>query len=278
MAFPAKDTSIADGLWAKYRRNKNTVNRNKLAVFYMPLIRTAARRVSGKLNGNNTTSTFYAENDLISYGAFGLFQAIDRYDSVQTDVPFGVYALNRIVGSIYDEMRMVSWLPRNQFTDMRRVNAARDYLSSANMPQTDASMAMQLGMTMPEARKLLASTDASTVPITLETSVNENGILTLSGLLVDSHLDPSMVAANTSEHESMVDAISQLHGQEASVIQMYTYENMTMARIGTMMGVTESRVCQIHKKAVAHLRNIMNKKMVVTSKHNLNKRRAYNRV
>lgn len=244
---------MSDQLWSEYKQSGDRQLRDQLIVLYTPLVRYVANRVSAGLPQS------IEQGDLVSYGMFGLIDAIEKFD-VSRSTKFEAYAIARIRGSIIDELRSMDWVPRSVRSKARTVEQAYAVLESGlgRLP-TDAEMAAYLDM--PEAELLKLFGQISYVGLAaLDEGVSgwyERGEVVTLG---DTIADREPVALSAAEVEQMrrvlAGTIAQLTIRERVVLTLYYYENLTLAQVGEVMGVTESRVCQIHTKAITRLQSV----------------------
>jgi RNA polymerase sigma factor for flagellar operon FliA len=239
-----------DELWEEYKRSGSKELRDKLIVRYSPLVKYVAGRVAVGLP--NTID----QSDLVSYGIFGLIDAIDKYDHRRA-VKFETYAITRIKGAIIDELRSIDWVPRSVRAKARAIERAYAKLEHQLMRSpTDAEVAAELGVT--EAELQAQFSQISFVGIVALDDVLSGGergeSTTLGDTLPDRHEGPVAAYEVEEMKQILAGAINGLGDREKIVLSLYYYEGLTLAEIGQVLGVTESRVCQIHTKAVLQLR------------------------
>jgi RNA polymerase sigma factor for flagellar operon FliA len=198
------------------------------------------------------------ENDLVSYGLLGLIGAIERYDP-DRDVKFETYAIARIKGSIIDELRAMDWVPRSVRARARDIERAIAKLEARlHRAPTDAEIAGELNVSEDELNDSLTDISRSSIA-----ALDELWTISSSGgdqvALIDtiedtSGPDPQGALAQTELREALGEAIARLPEREKIVITLYYYEELTLREIGEVLGVTESRVSQLHTKAVLRLK------------------------
>jgi RNA polymerase sigma factor for flagellar operon FliA len=237
-------------LWAEYKETGARELRDQLIVQYAPVVKYVAGRVSVGLPRH------VDESDLASYGMIGLIDAIERFDPVR-NVKFETYAIPRIKGSIIDELRSIDWVPRSVRTKARAVEQSYAKLQSTlHRTPHDAEVAADLQMTDGEFQNVLRQ--VSFVGVAALDEVFRGGDRsersTLGETLADSGAGPMATFEVKETKEALIFAISQMGDREKTVLTLYYYEGLTLAEIGEILGVTESRVCQIHTKAVLQLR------------------------
>lgn len=240
------------GLWNKYKQTGDRKSRDALIIEFSPLVRQVAARVGAGLPSQ------VEHADLISYGVFGLIDAIDKYDP-ERPVKFETYAISRIRGAIIDELRSLDWIPRSIRSRAREVERAHTELEAKlHRTPTDSEMAEHLEITPQEYR--VTMNRLSTVNMVALDEVTSSGsdrteAMTLLDTLHDtSALDPARSMESEETKFLLARAIDQLGEREKFVLTLYYFENMTLAEIGEVLGVTESRISQMHSKAVAQLR------------------------
>jgi RNA polymerase sigma factor for flagellar operon FliA len=237
-------------LWSEYKRTGARDLRDQLIVQYAPVVKYVAGRVSVGLPRH------VDESDLASYGMIGLIDAIERFDPVR-NVKFETYAIPRIKGAIIDELRSIDWVPRSVRTKARAVEQSYAKLQGVlHRTPLDTEVAADLDMTDGEFQNVLRQ--VSFVGVAALDEVFRGGDRsersTLGETLADSGAGPMATFEVKETKEALIYAISQMGQREKTVLTLYYYEGLTLAEIGEILGVTESRVCQIHTKAVLQLR------------------------
>jgi RNA polymerase sigma factor for flagellar operon FliA len=199
------------------------------------------------------------EADLISYGLGGLISAIERFDLTR-EIKFETYAITRIRGAIIDELRNLDWVPRSVRARAREIERANVKLESKlQRAPTDEEMASELGVGVDEFQGSLLQISNSTIVALDElwnVSDSTGDQISLLDTLPDRGApDPQAVVDQTELRDRIADAIAALPEREKLVVALYYYENLTLREIGEVLGVTESRVSQLHTKAVLRLRS-----------------------
>ena len=199
------------------------------------------------------------EADLISYGLIGLINAIERFD-VSREIKFETYAITRIKGAIIDELRALDWVPRSVRARAREIERAHAKLEHRlHRTPTDEEMARELNLSVEEFQESLVKISNSTVVALDElwaVSDSSGDQVSLLDTLHDPDApDPQQILDASELKDRLADAISALPEREKLVIALYYYENLTLREIGEVLGVTESRVSQLHTKAVIGLRS-----------------------
>jgi RNA polymerase sigma factor FliA len=224
-----------------------------LVVAYSPLVKYVAGRMASGL------PTHVEEADLISYGLIGLISAIERFE-LEREIKFETYAIPRIRGAIIDELRALDWVPRSVRAKARQIERANVKLEhKLQRPPTDEEMAAELDMEMEDFQEALIQISNSTIAALDElwtVSDSSGDQISLLDTLQDPGApDPAKAADATDLKDRVADAIARLPEREKLVIALYYYENLTLREIGEVLGVTESRVSQLHTKAVLRLRS-----------------------
>ena len=257
----AVDTEVAevarveDGValaWNRYKSSGSSEARDQLILHYSPLVKYVAGRVAVGLPAN------IEQADLMSYGIFGLIDAIDKFDRTK-NVKFETYAISRIRGAIIDELRAIDWVPRSVRFKAREVEKAYATLENRlKRPPSDAEIAQELEMSIDELNHVYTQlSNVSLIALDEITSGDgEKGDkLSLLDTLEDTKTASPMEAFESEEmREILVQAVNKLSEREKKVVTFYYFAGLTLAEIGQVLGVTESRVCQIHTKAVLALR------------------------
>ena len=238
-------------LWDEYKKTNERRLRDQLIVMYSPLVKYVAARVAVGLPQHVDGS------DLVSYGIIGLIDAIDRFNPVR-QVKFETYAIPRIRGAIIDELRAIDWVPRSVRAKARAVEQAYASLEASLLrTPTDAEVATELGISEPELQEILRQISFVGVAALDEVFMvggDRADRTTLGDTIPDSTAGPVAMFEDKESKEILAQAIMQLGERERTVLSLYYYEGLTLAEIGEILGVTESRVCQIHTKAVLQLR------------------------
>jgi RNA polymerase sigma factor for flagellar operon FliA len=198
------------------------------------------------------------EADLISYGLGGLISAIERFE-LEREIKFETYAITRIKGAIIDELRSLDWVPRSVRSRAREIERANSKLEhKLQRAPSDEEMAGELSMSTDEFQEALLQISNSTVAALDElwtvSDASGDQVSLLDTLQDPDAPDPAQVMDQTDLKDRVADAIARLPEREKLVVALYYYENLTLREIGEVLGVTESRVSQLHTKAVLRLR------------------------
>jgi RNA polymerase sigma factor for flagellar operon FliA len=199
------------------------------------------------------------EADLISYGLIGLINAIERFE-LEREIKFETYAITRIKGAIIDELRALDWVPRSVRARAREIEKVHAKLEHRlHRTPSDEEMARELQMPVEEFQEILVKISNSTVVALDElwaVSDSSGDAVSLLDTLHDPDApDPQQMLAASELKDRLADAIAALPEREKLVIALYYYENLTLREIGEVLGVTESRISQLHTKAVLRLKS-----------------------
>ena len=246
------EDSRAKDLWRRYKQNGDMDARDRLILGYSPLVKYVAGRMGSGLPAH------IEEADLISYGLLGLIGALERFDPGR-EIKFETYAIPRIKGSIIDELRSLDWVPRSVRSKARAIERVCARLENQlQRAPTDEEIAAELDLTMSEFHHALGQI-ANTSMVALDElwaiSGSEGDSASLIDTLEDpkSH-DPSRMLDLSEMKTRLALAIDALPPREKIVIALYYYETLTLREIGEVLGVTESRVSQLHTKAILRLK------------------------
>ncbi|MEO8291452.1 MAG: RNA polymerase sigma factor WhiG [Gaiellaceae bacterium] len=249
MAEQATDTRV---LWQEFKRTGDRGLRDRLILTYAPLVKYVAGRLGSGLPAH------VDEGDLVSYGLLGLIGAIERFDPAR-DIKFETYAIARIKGSIIDELRSMDWVPRSVRARARDIERAIvDLESRLTRAPTDEEIAAKLGITEEEFQESLLEISRSSMAALDElwASPGSSGdaVALIDTIEDPDAAEPQSAMAQTELREALGEAISRLPEREKLVVTLYYYEELTLREIGEVLGVTESRVSQLHTKAVLRLK------------------------
>jgi len=244
-------TDEADIYWKRYREEGDLKARNKLLEKYAPFVKNIATRMAIGLPQSVQL------NDLISSGIVGLINAIEKYDPSK-GVKFETYATSLIRGAILDDLRALDWVPRSVRQKARKLEEVYSRLEyHLGRPATDEEVAKELGIKVNELQHLLTEVSGTNLFSLDEILTSENGDATTTlGNLVANVDSPSPVTNIELDEikNILILALERLPEQERITIALYYYERLNLKEIGQVLGVSESRVSQIHTKAILRLR------------------------
>ena len=238
-------------LWLEFRRTNDKGLRDRLILTYAPLVKYVAGRLGSGLPAH------IDEGDLVSYGLLGLIGAIERYDPAR-DIKFETYAIARIKGAIIDELRALDWVPRSVRSRAREIERAIAELEAKlGTAPTDEQIAAKVGISVEELEESLTDISRSSIAALDELwSVSGDGDqVSLMDTIEDiTGPRPADILDAAEVREALADAIARLPEREKLVVTLYYYEELTLREIGEVLGVTESRVSQLHTKAILRLK------------------------
>jgi RNA polymerase sigma factor for flagellar operon FliA len=248
---PEVDAELA-AIWHAFKAEADPDARERLILHYAPLVKYVASRVATGLPSS------VEQGDLVSYGMFGLIDALEKFEPGRGN-KFETYAIPRIKGAIIDELRAMDWVPRSVRFKQREIEKALADLEAIHKRQpTEEELAERLGMSVQELHDVI--TQISFVSVlaldeTVSVGQDRGERVALIDTLADRGLDPTHGVESQETRGLLAAAINALSEREKIVVTLYYFEGLTLAEIGAILGVTESRVCQIHTKAVGLLRN-----------------------
>jgi len=238
--------------WEEYKSTGSLEAREKLILFYVPLVKYVAGRVSVGLPSNVDF------DDLVSYGIFGLVDAVEKFDRSR-GVKFETYAVARIRGAVIDGLRSVDWVPRSVRQKARELEqTVAELEATLGRPATDAEVSEALSISVEAYYELLAEVKGISLASLDEVWVgdpDEESKLRYGQMIEDPvSEDPTLRVEDVEVKRVLTEAIDQLPERERLVVALYYYEGLTLKEIGEVLGVSESRVSQIHTKAIVRLR------------------------
>ena len=245
-------TADKEKLWDAYRQKKTQETREQLIIEYAQLVKLVAGRLSMYLGHN------VEYDDLVSYGIFGLIDAIDKFD-LEKNVKFETYASLRIRGAILDQIRKMDWIPRSVRQRQRKIDEAMKQIEMrTGKTASDEELAKQLGLTDEELCRW-----QTPLTVTNVVSLNDFAATGPEPLIDSAHpvrfSQPEEVVEEEELKEKLAESLELLTEKERRVIELYYYEDMTLKEISKILEVSESRISQLHTKAL----NKMRKKMGV---------------
>lgn len=238
-------------LWFAYRQNRDPKIRETFIKQYAPLVKYVAGKVAVGMPHN------VEFDDLVGFGVFGLLDAIDKFDPDKS-VKFKTYAVTRIRGAIFDELRSIDWVPRSVRQKTREVEEAIGSLEAQlGRTATDQEIARSLGMGEGEFLKTMMKISGTSVLSLNDVwfSGDENDKVSIGDSIESpSSLNPDVIVEKEEIRRVIISAISELPEKEKKILVLYYYEDLTLKEIGQVLEVTESRVSQLHTKAILRLR------------------------
>ena len=245
-----KSNRIKERLWEEYHKAPTQQVREQLIVEYAPLVRLVAGRLS-MYPGYNVEY-----EDLVSYGIFGLIDAIDKFDA-KKEVKFETYASLRIRGAILDQIRKMDWIPRTVRQKQKKIDAAiKNIEMKTGKSATEDEIALELGVSGEEF-----SSWQSQMKVTNLVSLNEfveQGSEPVMDATSNSHFaQPEDVIEESELKEVLIQSLEVLTEKERRVIELYYYEELTLKEISLVLEVSESRISQLHTKALIKMKSKM---------------------
>ena len=250
--------SYNHSLWQDYTANRSLDTREKLLTTYLPLV----KYVAGKMMFSLPNCVDY--NDLLSAGVMGLMGALERFNPEQ-GVKFETFVLPRIKGAILDELRTLDWAPRSLRSKARLVERASEKLEkdlgrSATSQEIADTLDMDIqeygGVLMELSKASLLSLDGSRVE-------DSEQVTSMYDLLENTQSDhPVRIIEKREMKGLLIEAIEALNEQEKIVMALYYYEELTLKEIGQVLNITESRVSQIHSKALDSLKGALEAEVI----------------
>ena len=240
-----------DKLWETFIKTGDQDIRDYFVMKYAPLVKYVAGKVS---MGMPNTIEF---DDLVSYGVFGLIDAITKYDPAR-GIKFKTYAMTRIRGAIFDELRSIDWIPRSVRQKAKQIEQVIAELENKlGRPVDDEEIARELGISAEEFQTILSKLSGTSM-----LSLNDiwylgddsDELSIMETLEAPDSMNPDILIEKQEIRDSIIEAIKKLPDKEKKVIVLYYYEDLTLKEIGEVLEVTESRVSQLHTKAIMRLR------------------------
>jgi RNA polymerase sigma factor for flagellar operon FliA len=240
------------GLWREYGEKLTAEHKEKIVKRYLPLI----KYVVGRMAVSAPSGLDY--EDLLSFGVFGLLDAVNRFDPSK-GFSFQTFAVPRIRGAVLDELRKYDWISRTGREKLQKMNKAVEKVLQEKGSLRDEWLMQEMGVDEKSYRETLELQSRSYMVSLDEVVALEEGDVSLRRVLADDDGGVAAALENQDELKSIMDALSKLPEREMQVISFYYYEGLTLKEIGQILGVTESRVSQIHGKAIAGLRALITK-------------------
>ena len=244
------DENEKNALWETYVKKRTPELREKIIIEYSPLVKLVAGRLSMYLGYN------VEYEDLVSYGIFGLIDAIDKFDYGK-NVKFETYASLRIRGAILDQIRKMDWIPRSVRQKQKKIDAECAKIAAEfGRAATDEELAAELEVSVDEYYSWQGQAKISNI-VSLEEFVEQGSEVRMDAI-ANSHFEqPEKVIEKTELAQKISEAMSELTEKENRVVTLYYYEEMTLKEISNVLEVSESRVSQLHTKALVKLKKYL---------------------
>lgn len=231
-------------VWVKYQETKEEGLQETLVEKYLPLVRLHAGRLALGLPAHVN------RDDLLQAGMLGLLEALQRFDPT-SGVKFESFAALRIRGAMLDELRRLCWVPRSVVREMREMDrAVQELATQLGREPAEEEIAEKMGITIPQLRKITGMINSSSL-LSLEDTLL--AVPAVDGPEVEA-LD-RLIAAE--DRQRLAEAIGQLPERHQQLLALYYQEDLTLKEVGLVLGVTESRVCQLHARIIARLRTAL---------------------
>jgi RNA polymerase sigma factor for flagellar operon FliA len=239
-------------LWRLYKKSRDPRIRDFFIRQYAPLVKYVAGKVAIGMPNN------VEFDDLVGFGVFGLFDAIEKFDP-NKHVKFKTYAVTRIRGSIFDELRSIDWVPRSVRQKTREVEESiRKLEASLGRAATDEEIAREMRIDLREFQQIMLKISGTSVLSLNEvwyTGDENDKISIVESIESPSTFNPDTIVEKEEIKRVIVEAINELPEKEKKVLILYYYEDLTLKEIGEVLEVTESRISQLHTKAIMRLRS-----------------------
>ncbi len=251
MATPLIDEKTEDELWHEFKKTRSPAIRDKFIRQYMPLV----KYVAGKVSTGMPDSVEF--DDLVGFGQFGLLDAINKFDP-DKNVKFKTYAVTRIRGAIFDELRELDWVPRSVRQKSREIeDTIVDLEAKLGRTATDSEVAKAMGMTENEYQTTIMKVSGTSVLSLNDVwySGDDSDHMSIGDNIESpSSLNPDVIVEREEIRKVIIQAINELPKNEKMVIVLYYNEDLTFREIGQVLNVSESRISQLHTKANMRLR------------------------
>ncbi|MBE5897571.1 MAG: FliA/WhiG family RNA polymerase sigma factor [Lachnospiraceae bacterium] len=239
-----------DKLWDSYRKKPTPELREQIIIEYAPLVKVVAGRLSMYLGKN------VEYDDLCSYGIFGLIDAIDKYELAK-DVKFETYASFRIRGSILDQIRKMDWIPRTVRQKQKQIDEAIKKIEMrTGKTASDEEIAEELGLSGDELLDWQSQLKVTNV-VSLNEYVEQGAEPVMDAHRNSHFIQPEDMVSQQEMKQMLAETLEKLTEKEKQVVLMYYYEDMTLKEISKVLDVSESRVSQLHTKAIVKMRKHM---------------------
>ncbi|MEA4889098.1 MAG: FliA/WhiG family RNA polymerase sigma factor [Clostridiaceae bacterium] len=257
--FSESSADWQQACWTDYRRTGDLDERNRLVMHYIPMVKRVINRLFP------TSRHYYDYDDLVSCGVLGLIDAVSRYDPARP-VKFETYAQFRIRGEILDYMRHEDWAPVSLRNKIKQVEAAGDQLAqNMGRPATEQEIAEQMGISVSDLQSTLGDAHALNLVYLDELLGDANGGSDL--LPTDPGFDQNL--ENKEILQLISSQIDQLSEKEQLMLNLYYRDELTFKEIGSVMNLSESRICQIHSGILLKLRTVLKKELPLSWKNRI---------
>lgn len=242
------DETGRKNLWHNYSKNKSTENREKLILEYAPLVKVVAGRLSMYLGYN------VEYEDLVSYGIFGLIDAIDKFDLTK-DVKFETYASLRIRGAILDQIRKMDWIPRTIRQKQKKIETAiKEIESNTGINATDEEIAKKIGVSKEELLEWQSQMKITNI-VSLNEYVEQGSDVPYDKYAAKQFESPEEVIEQEELKKILAESLELLTEKEKKVIVLYYYEELTLKEISNILEVSESRISQLHTRGLQKMKS-----------------------
>lgn len=234
-------------LWEAYSKNRTASLREQIIIEYAPLVKLVAGRLSMYLGYN------VEYDDLVGYGVFGLIDAIDKFD-YSKGIKFETYASLRIRGSILDQIRKMDWIPRSLRQKQKKIDNAMNKLEvELGRPATDEEISKELGISEEELTNWQGQANVSNI-VSLDEFIEESGEKEAAPVNRNPYEQPEDVIEKDELKKLLAESLQILTDKEKKIILLYYYEELTLKEISKILEVSESRVSQLHTKALKKMK------------------------
>ncbi len=241
------DDRMKNKLWEEYSKLKSDNLREQLIIEYVPLVKL----VAGRLNMYLGYTVEY--DDLVSYGVFGLIDAIDKFDYGK-GIKFETYASLRIRGSILDQIRKMDWIPRSVRQKQKQIEAAIAKLEKEKGSNVhDVDIAEELGISLDEYRGWESQTNISNIA-SLDEFMEQGTEGSVKEFRNNTYIEPEEAIDKAEVKQMLMDALELLTEKEKKVVLLYYYEDLTLKEVASVLEVSESRISQLHSKALEKMK------------------------
>ena len=251
MAASIFEQKTEEELWIEFKKTHSPALRDAFIRQYMPLVKYVAGKVSVGMPGS------VEFDDLVGFGQFGLLDAINKFEP-EKNVKFKTYAVTRIRGAIFDELRSIDWVPRSVRQKSREIEDAISRLESKlGRTASDAEIAGSMGISEEDYNQTVLKVSGTSI-LSLNDiwySGDDSDHVSIGDCIESpSSLNPDVIVEREEVRRVIIEAINDLPEKEKMVLVLYYYEDLTFKEIGQVLNVSESRISQLHTKANLRLR------------------------